>query len=464
MDERSRVSVSDDYRNGFEPLEEDRISEMPDAILVHILSFLSTEDAIKTGALSRRWLYVWTWLPELSFYEECSSCETLQADEDCDHIDRFVNFVNQTLMFHACSKIRKFVLRFAYDSSLADSVDMWVRYATKANVEKLSLNLYNDYDDNYELPQHVYKQSSIKKLSLEKCTIDPSESVSWKSLKSLSIRETSLDEDAVQNILAGSPVLEYLELEGFSGFDRLHIGLANLRELVLTDSDVGEELLEISAPNLQSLIIEGDMHDKTIRIMDMKYLVNCKLRFYQDLMESEVHRNTVKQLLHGIAVVKKLTLGNWVLQILAVLELEKDALSRPLSNCQSLELEYAKEGDLSGVAILLQNTPSLERLVISMTEPSIVECTNYEFPKEYWISRKECFTYSLQHLKTVKIVGSIEQHCGFELVKFLFEKATVLEKMVLEAHQSSWEELVELAFKLSTVPKSSPGAVVTFAE
>lgn len=315
MDERSRVSVSDDYRNGFEPLEEDRISEMPDAILVHILSFLSTEDAIKTGALSRRWLYVWTWLPELSFYEECSSCETLQADEDCDHIDRFVNFVNQTLMFHACSKIRKFVLRFAYDSSLADSVDMWVRYATKANVEKLSLNLYNDYDDNYELPQHVYKQSSIKKLSLEKCTIDPSESVSWKSLKSLSIRETSLDEDAVQNILAGSPVLEYLELEGFSGFDRLHIGLANLRELVLIDSDVGEELLEISAPNLQSLYLRGNMNLKKIRLSNIKSLVNCYLDFILVDNDIEVHRNMLKELLDLLGHVKELTMANHFFQV-----------------------------------------------------------------------------------------------------------------------------------------------------
>ncbi|PRQ42717.1 putative F-box domain-containing protein [Rosa chinensis] len=33
---------------------EDRLSELPDAILCHILSFLSTVDAVKTSVLSHR--------------------------------------------------------------------------------------------------------------------------------------------------------------------------------------------------------------------------------------------------------------------------------------------------------------------------------------------------------------------------------------------------------------------------
>ena len=40
--------------------EEDRISALPDSILLSILCFLPINDAIKTGVLSKRWASFWT--------------------------------------------------------------------------------------------------------------------------------------------------------------------------------------------------------------------------------------------------------------------------------------------------------------------------------------------------------------------------------------------------------------------
>lgn len=43
------------------PLEdEDRISGLDKELLIHILSLLPTEDAVRTGVLSNRWAYLWT--------------------------------------------------------------------------------------------------------------------------------------------------------------------------------------------------------------------------------------------------------------------------------------------------------------------------------------------------------------------------------------------------------------------
>src|SRR5690349_5021464 len=40
--------------------EEDRISNLPDSVVCHILSRLQTRDAVATSVLSRNWRYKWT--------------------------------------------------------------------------------------------------------------------------------------------------------------------------------------------------------------------------------------------------------------------------------------------------------------------------------------------------------------------------------------------------------------------
>lgn len=41
----------------------DRISDLPDEMLQHILSFLGTRKAVQTSLLSKRWVNLWASLP-----------------------------------------------------------------------------------------------------------------------------------------------------------------------------------------------------------------------------------------------------------------------------------------------------------------------------------------------------------------------------------------------------------------
>ncbi|CAN1224551.1 F-box/FBD/LRR-repeat protein At4g00160 [Linum grandiflorum] len=56
----------------------DRLSELPDCILNHILSFLITKDAVKTSVLSRRWRSVWKDVPVIDLDADSFGRESYQ--------------------------------------------------------------------------------------------------------------------------------------------------------------------------------------------------------------------------------------------------------------------------------------------------------------------------------------------------------------------------------------------------
>ncbi|GMP58937.1 hypothetical protein CsSME_00022418 [Camellia sinensis var. sinensis] len=312
----------------------DRISMLTDSLLTHILSFLPIEDAIKTDVLSKRWQYLWTTLPSLLF--------RLPYPDSVDTIREFVTFVDKTLVLCNSSKIKKFVVDFKYDSRFSSNVNLWTRFATRNAAEKLHLEFhtadnYLHEDVRFVLPQLLFTNSSFTELRFSLCSVIPKGVVCWKSLKKLSIGYVKLNDGVIGKILAGSPVLENLELYYFYGITRLHVVNASLKKLILREFweeevDMDEEedehysVLEILAPNLTSLEILGCFGRTNCWLADVSSLVdatlNCDFTIDDDDLDDddldddfEWHQNISRRLLQSLVHVKNLTLGTWLLQV-----------------------------------------------------------------------------------------------------------------------------------------------------
>ncbi|KAG0469598.1 hypothetical protein HPP92_015647 [Vanilla planifolia] len=93
----------------------DRISELPDALLLHILSFLSVDDAVLTSLLCRRWRNLWRWMDCLDFPMPCGNLKR-----------NSVHFIGKALALHEGLKIKRFCARFYYNSKYSSNVDSWV--------------------------------------------------------------------------------------------------------------------------------------------------------------------------------------------------------------------------------------------------------------------------------------------------------------------------------------------------
>ncbi|KAF8391413.1 hypothetical protein HHK36_023718 [Tetracentron sinense] len=446
----------------------DRISGLPDFILLQILSSMPTKDAVNTSVLSKRWEYLWSSLPVLDF----SVPNHDFSDPNKYPEDEFVYFVDRTLFFYEGSKIRKFRLDFGYFSgSFASYVDSWIRFVVRKKVEELDLDLSPNL---YELPPHLCNNDSLAKLRLKYCDFRPRGPFSWRLLTSLSLDHIPLSDNLIQDILSGSPSLEYLDLQECRGLMHLNITSPSIKQLIVQyddhdvyDSTKSDSVLEISAPNLQSLGIIG-FWCRRCRLMNLQCLVQASLNFRVVTNDFEGCDNILREVLESLHHVKDLTIGSWCIRILSTWELK--ILPSPPSKRKCLTLyTYLMKWDLPGIASLLRSSPDLETLVVKM---SFANRTQDFDGENYWNSLKHSFQCLLHNLKTVKIVSFVGRDCEMDLVQFMLKHAMVLEKMVIYSERLpdlKWwkrfmpEELLEFTQKMLTFSRASPDAVILFS-
>uniref|UniRef100_M1C8T9 F-box family protein n=1 Tax=Solanum tuberosum TaxID=4113 RepID=M1C8T9_SOLTU len=181
--------------------EIDRISKLPQALIVEILSLLPITDAFRTIILSKDWQYFWTCINKIVYdNEECGR-------SDSSIVHKFISLMDNVLPILSFSTIQKFSLTFVFryhdGVSYFPVIDKWLEFTVNKKVEDLRLNIRytvdpTEHDQPYSLLEVLCSSSSILKLNYENCRILEDCVLNWTSIKSLTLEDLFLRDEHIK--------------------------------------------------------------------------------------------------------------------------------------------------------------------------------------------------------------------------------------------------------------------------
>ncbi|KAM0913678.1 hypothetical protein ACQ4PT_012023 [Festuca glaucescens] len=142
----------------------DRIGDLPDCILQHVLSFLPAQAAVRTCVLARRWRDLWR------------STRALRIVNLHDEIQYIRKFVDHLLILRERTDLDTVEIKLSCEYWEEDVayVNLWIRFAVMYNVRVLTLHVSHRYLHLHDLPlasRHL-TTLDLYGLDLEKNVLD----------------------------------------------------------------------------------------------------------------------------------------------------------------------------------------------------------------------------------------------------------------------------------------------------
>ncbi|KAH7859513.1 hypothetical protein Vadar_002040 [Vaccinium darrowii] len=429
---------------------EDRISNLPDAVLCHILSFLPTKTVVQTSPLAKRWKYLWVSVPniDLDLYlpkNYMGNREDIESFLEV-YMNSFMTFIERYFVLRENLCIKKFRLSsyFKIDFSRFYS---WVCAVITCNVRELHLALAT-YEIG-ELPWSLFTCKTLVVLKIDgEFIFNVPHYVCLPNLKTLRLNSLIyLDDELIQKFLSSCPALEDLEIRrpGWDNLWTLDISVPSLKRLTLVLSIHELELyyeagfkykIMVNAPNLEYLDFCDTVSDY-ISVGGLPSVVEARVDIHKSFKawnqgEQTKYGDRASGLLRSISNVGHLSLTGNTLRCLSYCA-PNLATYR---NLVHLELGFDPFNGPLLLLDLLQSSPKLEILVFpeGLTVPDDREYDiNRRLGFEYHWSPPErvpeCLLLSLKTIEIHRFFGDVKDELN--LVKYLLKNGMVLEKMTI---------------------------------
>ncbi|KAK3118967.1 hypothetical protein QOZ80_9BG0711530 [Eleusine coracana subsp. coracana] len=367
----------------------DRISNLPDDLLLCIMFFLTLKEAVQTCLLSRRWKNVWASLMWLNF--DAAKFSSMKA---------FQKFVDNLLLYRKSLPVPVPLDAFwisAVCNNSDDSLDYsdihpWIQHALDSNAWALG----------------ILKHCGPRPLSIEGYPF-PFTSV---HLKILGLCHFSVDDSFVKNLASYCPVLDDLELTSCA-INVTMFSSTSLKSLAITSTNTARDFpkefqhLVICMPNLVSLRLE-EIPRRNIHLMDVSSLETASIYLFSLSFE---HSNIDCNILSSLSNATRLEL----VSVSVFEDVVPKVLQRDLPRCgtfrklKQLHLgEWFLIGGCYPLIYLLQSSPNIEKVILQLNGSGADDYDNHtSFPNadaEIDPPHEETLsTFSCEKLRKIKI-------------------------------------------------------------
>ncbi|EYU44909.1 hypothetical protein MIMGU_mgv1a021465mg [Erythranthe guttata] len=336
----------------------DRLSELPDSVLTHILSFLKTKFSARTSILGQRWRHLWAYVPILDFRQD--NQETINSAM----LLRKVQTTNFLRLYNS------YYYPFEYSDR---QLQTWVTFAMARNVKRLDLFLHSINP----LPRCLLTCKTLVYMRLVACGVNPSSgNVCLPSLKDLVLYCVYFESDeSLQNLLSGCPALEYLTI--ILNRDMVYCNVSSPKmkrlrlEFVSNGTTCGRcDRLEINAPVLKYLKMVNSFFEH-IKCGVLNSLIEADINLVNDNNKPDylLYSRSLMEFIDRLRNVKRLKLE---LSYCPKFGEETKGWMEKVPTCVLSHVKIIKLVNIKGkkhelgyIKYLLRNAKVLERMEIS---------------------------------------------------------------------------------------------------
>lgn len=465
----------------------DRISDLPEAIILHILSFIpSTIDVVKTSVLAKRWSYLWTQIPNIHFDDSQVPFS--------DRVDAFVHSVNGVLRLYKARyevpRIERICLSI-HRASNAVIVDDWVHFAIQVNVKELSVQLNANMTDSEPLEMPSCGSVKVLRLhlgnrglklptgafiSLETLSFSSVDFINGRilnrvlkqcpCLKSLSFHTCT----GLRSIKVASPLLEDLDIRRCEGLCQLSVSAEKLLSLCVHDSfKYGSPSVKVFAPSLQSFnwldyIVSEDAFD----IGTFTSLKAARVSLVVNPDDTGLYLSSAGNFLKSLASAESLAVEIACFWGLSTNRQLLEELSTTPHNLKHMTLLVGFDDDVyQGISYLFKSCPKVETLEIKTIDENTHELLKRNFPYAPLFDGDEHPRYQSQqlaHLQEVSVCGFRGKDHEIEFVKFLLDNSVSLKRMTIRLSIKFYLDengKADVTQRLLELKRVSPDAVVS---
>ncbi|KAK8473994.1 hypothetical protein V6N12_030633 [Hibiscus sabdariffa] len=428
-----------------------QINDLPDSVLIHILSFLSTKDAARTSILSTRWRNLFTLVPNLNFDldEKCPFWGWGRGDCKAP-IKSFRCFVDGVLFFHDTENVDKFRLKFCRKrSESVDSISAcrWISCALKRGVKHLDLNISLN---KFTLPDALFTCRTLVTLKLDiSLVFKIPEDIHFPNLQTLHLRSVIFfDDNSVKSLFSSCSNLEDVVIEKCSmtnvrSFSISHLFLKRLS--IIHSCDNFKCWLMIDTPHLSNFkLIDNVVAGYSLKNLESIVSVDIQIQLEDEDLRADTRHAT--SIFREIYLARSLVMSAYSLELLLSCE--------PLPafpTLVELEVPYNKAEQLNlgdkGLETLLPLLPELQNLAFRQ---DVLNSLPEEVPS--------CLLFKV---KVIEISNFVYDQDCIRKAKYILENAATIRLQAL----NSLVRLSESVFSLltdfkSTIHKDSSKAMI----